>query len=347
MTNATDPQHPLRRAGTIGAMRPMLATPTATPGVPPHGPEWVHEVKWDGVRALAETHGGSLSIFNRSERDTTPAYPDIVAGAHGLPDGLLFDGEIIAIDPVSGVPTLHGIAPRIHVRDADRAERLSLERPATFMAFDLLRIGDRDLTPLPLRERRRLLEEIDHQRPSWRLSETYDDPEPLSRFTRNQGLEGVISKRISSRYQPGVRSTDWIKTPHRTELVAVIGGWIPETGDDRRLGSLWVGHATEEATFDQDPVLYPLGRVGSGLNHRDRDTLLAVLRGIERTDPPFDPVPSGPEAQRTHWVEPMICAQVRYLTTTSAGLMRQPVLRALRPDVKPVDAATADTRLIP
>ena len=112
-------------------MRPMLATPTPTPGVPPVGDGWVHEVKWDGVRAIAETRGGRLHLYNRTEGEITPAYPEIVAGAVGLPDGLILDGEIIAIDPLAGVPTLQGIAPRIHVRDEDRAARMAAERPAT------------------------------------------------------------------------------------------------------------------------------------------------------------------------------------------------------------------------
>ena len=331
----------LVRAGHNGAMRPMLATPTPTPGQPPSGPEWLHEVKWDGVRALAETRDGTLILYNRSGREITPAYPEIVAGAAGLPDGLLFDGEIIVLDPATGVPTLQAIAPRMHVRDANRAARLAGERPATFMAFDLLRAGANDLTSRPLSERRQLLEQLDLIRLGWRLSETYDDAETVAAFTLDSGLEGVMSKRRGSLYLPGTRSVDWIKTPHRAELVAVIGGWVPESGDDRRLGSVWIGHATDEETFDADPVLYPLGRVGSGLSHGERNALLAVLRDTERADAPFAPLPEGPELRRTRWVEPLLCVQVRYLTVSAAGVLRQPVLRALRPDVRPVEAATA------
>ena len=102
----------------------MLATPTATPGVPPSGDEWVHEVKWDGVRALAETVDGGLRIYNRNQADVTVAYPEIVAGSVGLPDGLLFDCEITALDPTTGIPTLQAIAPRIHVSNAKKAAKL-------------------------------------------------------------------------------------------------------------------------------------------------------------------------------------------------------------------------------
>lgn len=325
----------------MGAMRPMLATPTPTPGVPPTGDGWIHEIKWDGVRAFAATIEGRVHLTNRRGNDITAAYPEIAGGGAGLPDGLLLDGELIAIDPVAGVPTLQAIAPRIHVRDPEKAARMAVERPTTFMVFDLLRIDGRDITRLPLAQRRQLLEGLDPSGGSWQLSETFDDAQVVTDFTRHNGLEGVMSKRVASPYRPGARSADWVKTPHRAELVAVIGGWLPVTGDDAHLGSVWVGHADEEATFDTEPVLYPLGRVGSGLGTAERDMLLTVLRGIERPDPPFRPAPSSPDVRRTRWVDPMVCVQVRYLSTSSNGLMRQPVLRALRPDVRPVDAATA------
>ncbi|MHA6512860.1 ATP-dependent DNA ligase [Tessaracoccus sp. Z1128] len=321
-------------------MRPMLATPTPTPGVPPSGAQWVHEVKWDGVRALGEICDGALRLTNRTEGEITVAYPEVAAGAAGLPEGALFDGEVVALDD-QGIPSFHAIMPRMHVRDARRAARWSAERPVTFVVFDLLREAGADLTRLSLEERRERLELLDLDRPAWRLSEQYDDGGALAHFTREAGLEGVMSKRRGSRYQPGVRSDDWVKTPHRSELVVVIGGWLPEAGNLHALGALWVGQPNDEATFEAAPLLYPMGRVGSGLGRAERDTLLAVLRDTERPTPPFDPVPTDPVSRQARWVEPMLCVQVRYLNVTPDGALRQPVLRALRPDVAPVDAATA------
>lgn len=319
----------------------MLATPSPTPGVPPTGEEWLHEVKWDGVRALGEIRGGRLVLTNRREGDVTVAYPEVAAGAVGLPEGALFDGEVVALGP-EGTPSFHAIMPRMTVRDARRAARWAAERPVTFVVFDLLAIAGRDLTRRPLRERRAALDALDLDRPGWRLSEVYDDGAELAHFTREAGLEGVMSKRRTSIYRPGVRSEDWVKTPHRSELVVVIGGWLPEAGNLQALGALLVGQPGDEATFESRPVLYPMGRVGSGLGRAERDTLLAVLRDTERPTPPFEPVPSDPVSRRARWVEPMLCVQVRYLEVTPDGALRQPVLRALRPDVSPVDAATAD-----
>lgn len=324
----------------MNAVLPMLATPTPTPGVPPAGPEWVHEVKWDGVRAMAHTDGGTLRLTNRTGVEITVAYPEVVKDGQGLPDGLTIDGEIIALD-ANGLPNLQAIAYRMHQRDPAKAARLALERPATFVAFDVVRVGGVAVNRQPLTKRRELLEALDLNRPAWQLSAVFDDGEALAAFTREKGLEGVMSKRRDSTYQPGARSFDWLKVPHRTELVAVIGGWVPEKENDQRLGSVWVGHPADEATFDANPVLYPLARAGSGLSHAERDTLLAVLRQTGRASSPFDPVPDHPEVRRTHWVEPMLCVQLRYLSVAPSGALRQPVLRFLRPDVTPTEAPTA------
>jgi bifunctional non-homologous end joining protein LigD len=201
-----------------------------------------------------------------------------------------------------------------------------------------------------LSERRRLLQELrvpevtlPHLgRKVWQVSEQHDDGHALSAATKAAELEGVVSKGRESLYLPGARSESWVKVPNRTEFVAIIGGWIPETDSPNRLGALWVGHAADEATFVARPVLYPLGRVGSGLAHSHRDDLLKVLREIERPTSPFEPMPTGPGVRHTRWVEPLLCAQVRYLSITENGTLRQPVLRALRPDVSPIDAATAE-----
>ncbi|HET7724976.1 MAG TPA: non-homologous end-joining DNA ligase [Propionibacteriaceae bacterium] len=326
----------------------MLAVPANPPGVPPAGEGWVHEVKWDGVRLLAETVEGGVRLTNRTEGDVTPAYPEIVAAKGSLPDGLLLDGEVIALD-ASGVPTLQALASRMHVRDPLRTSRLAVTRPVTYMVFDLLRLRGEDVTHLPLWKRRELLDSVDIEgtttpylgRAVWQVSEQHEDGETLAAATRAAGLEGVVSKRRDSVYVPGGRTDAWVKVPHRTEFVAVIGGWLPESTSPDRLGALWVGLPADEATFESRPVLYSMGRVGSGLGHAQRDDLLQVLREIERPTCPFEPTPTGPEARRARWVEPMLCAQVRYLTITEGGTLRQPVLRALRPDVAPVDAGTA------
>ena len=318
----------------------MLATPTRTPGVPPTGDEWLHEVKWDGVRAVGHVTGGQFRLFNRTEGDITDGYPEVVEGTDTLPD-LIVDGELVVLDS-DGIPSFHEIAHRMHARNPAHVARHMKERPAIFVVFDLLALDGRDLTRLPLAERRALLEGIGLTPRVWQLSESYDDGAALAEFTRNAGLEGVVSKKRTSQYLPGARSTDWVKTAHRAEVVTVIGGWLPETDAPDRLGAVWVGNVANAETFEDNPVLYSLGRVGSGLSQKQRAALLTVLRDIERDTPAFDRLPADPEIKRTRWVEPLLCVQVRYLNVTPSGSLRQPVLMSLRPDVSPLDADTAE-----
>lgn len=321
----------------------MLATPSAQPGVPPEGPGWVHEVKWDGIRLLADNSDAGLRLSNRNEIDVTVVYPELASTAAGLPDDVLLDGEVVVLD-AAGRPRLQSIASRMHLRDPRRIHELAASRPVVYLVFDLLRLHGTDTTGLPLEQRRELLESLDL--PSlgrtWQVPEQHTDGLALAAATRDAELEGVVSKRLGSRYQPGRRSPDWVKVPHRDELVGVIGGWVPETDHPGRLGSVWIGHPADEATFAATGMLYPLTRAGSGLGQAERAQLLEVLRETQIDHCPFDPPPVGPEARRTHWVWPAICVQVRYLGASESGILRQPVLRRLRPELSPLDAATAD-----
>ncbi|MGA4508534.1 ATP-dependent DNA ligase [Propionibacteriaceae bacterium G1746] len=333
-------------------MQPMLATHSPT-GRVPEGPDWVHEVKWDGIRLLADVVDDRLTLRNRRGIDVTVTYPELHSPAKHthLPHDVLLDGEVVAVNR-HGVANLQALAPRMHQRDPRKVAQLAAAVPARFMVFDILRLDGATLTNLPLEQRRELLESLDLPSigPGWQVPPQYEDGPLLAQATLDQGLEGIISKRLGSAYQPGVRSSDWVKVPHRTEFVGVIGGWVPETENPRRLGSLWIGHPHDEQTFDTDGLLYPITRAGSGLSHAERDDLLAVLRSIETDHQPFVPPLWGPDARRAHWVEPILCVQVRYLgqpgafskgaatTAPDAGQLRQPVLRRLRPDVAALEA---------
>ncbi|MGA4668723.1 DNA ligase [Propionibacteriaceae bacterium Y1923] len=333
-------------------MRPMLATHSPSGGVPT-GPGWTHEVKWDGIRLMAQVVDGVLQLRNRNDIDVTVTYPELHNAAH-LPHDVLLDGEVVAVTR-DGIANLQSLAPRMHQRNPHRVARLAATTPARFMVFDLLRLDGRRLTGLALEQRRELLEGLDLESngPGWQVPPQYDDGDLLAQATLAQGLEGVISKRLGSTYQAGVRSPDWVKVPHRAEFVGVIGGWVPETDNDRRLGSLWIGHPHDETTFADDGLLYPITRAGSGLGHGEREQLLEVLRSIETDHSPFVPELHGPDARRARWVEPILCVQVRFLgraggfsredaaTAGDNGQLRQPVLRRLRPEVTALEAPYA------
>lgn len=303
-------------------MRPMLATFTETV---PTGQDWVHEVKWDGWRVLADAKGGTLTLTTRSGRDVTISCPELAPLAE-LYDDMLLDGEVVAL--VDGVPSFAGLTERMHVTSARRAERLATARPVTFMVFDLLRLLGQDLTTHPWTDRRRLLEQLELDRPRWQVPPTYDDGVDLLAATADQGLEGVVSKRRGSTYAPGRRSPDWRKLPHRDTESVVIGGWRPEVGGSA-LGAVLVGVPGAEGWEF-------VGRVGSGLAGRAGAALRERLRPLERADAPFvDPVPREDAAGAT-WVEPEVVLDVASLGR-GGGRLRQPSVVRVRTDLTATD----------
>ena len=299
-------------------MRPMLAT---RGDHVPTGDGWQHEVKWDGMRVL--TQGGRL--WSRNENDVTVSFPELT----GLPvaDALL-DGEVVAFD--EGAPSFASLAERMHVSKADRAARLAERIPVTLLVFDVLRLGDRDLLDLPLAERRRILVDLDLHDDRWQTPPAYDDGPMLLDATRQQGLEGIVSKRLTSRYEPGRRSKHWLKFAHRARVSYVVGGWRLETDSSHRLGAVLVGEPTA------DGLLYR-GRVGSGIAGKVGPMLKEALAPFARSTSPFaDEVPRV-DALGTQWVEPVLVVDVESLGPSSQGRLRQPAYVGTRADLTPDD----------
>ena len=302
-------------------MEPMLATPTTGPTGLPRGPEWAFEVKWDGVRALADTTSGALRLWSRNEREITAAYPEL-AGLAALP-GTVLDGEIVLM--ADGIPSFTALAERMHVRDPRRAEALAAQRPVTFVVFDVLRHDGVDLTREGYDERRAVLSGLalpEHVQ----LSPVYPDGAELWQVTAQLGLEGVVAKRRASTYQPGRRSPDWVKAPHRHTRAALVGGWREETTGSGRLGAVLFG------ARDADGALRYLGRAGSGLTGARAGTLTRLLAEHARSDSPFDDDVPAVDARGTHWVDPVVVVDTLYLARNPTGRLRQPVVRGVRTD---------------
>lgn len=304
----------------------MLATKTDHV---PVGSEWSHEVKWDGVRVLAEVVGGRTRLWSRNGNDVTTAWPD-VADERDRPQDLLVDGEVIALNE-RGLPDFRVLQERMHVRSARTAARLADSLPATYMVFDLLRLDGEDLAGLPLAQRRSRLAALAEggELGGWQVPAAYDDGAMLWEATRTQGLEGVVSKRLDSRYLPDSRSPHWRKLAHRHRRSYVVGGWRPQEGTTDRLASLLVGEPTA------DGLLYR-GRVGSGIGGKVSRQLAEAVADLARSTSPFaDEVPRV-DARGTTWVEPVLVVDV---DTHGVGYarLRQPSYQGLRPDL---DAST-------
>lgn len=306
-------------------MRPMLAFRGTSV---PTGDEWLHEVKWDGMRVLAEVRNGALTLWSRNENDVSVSFPELhdvgVLAAHDV----LLDGEVVAM--AGGVPTFGALGDRMHVSSAARARKLAVSNPVTLIVFDLLRLDGRDLTGQPLEVRRAELESLGIGSAHWLVPPTYDDGPMLMDATKQQGLEGIVSKRRSSAYYAGRRSKDWLKFPHRPTLSYVVGGWRHETDSDSRLGAVLVGTPTPQG-------LRYRGRVGSGIVGKTARQLLEVLEPLHAEASPFcDEVPRV-DALGTVWVRPEVVVEIASLGVTDGGRLRQPSYQGIRFDLSPAD----------
>jgi bifunctional non-homologous end joining protein LigD len=309
----------------MSAVRPMLASKGT---FVPRGDDWVHEVKWDGVRALTEVRDGRLRMFSRNGNDITVAWPELSTSPLGERD-LLVDGEIIALNE-NGLPDFRMLQDRMHLRNAQSARRLAAAVPATYMVFDLLRLDGEDLTRLPWEDRRARLEALGLDS-TWQVPAAYDDGAMLFDATRRQGLEGVVSKRRSSTYAFDRRTEAWVKLAHRLNASFVVGGWRPQEGSAAgNLAAVLVGEMTENG------LLYR-GRVGSGIGPKAGTQLSKLLAGHDREDSPFDDEVPKVDALGTHWVEPFLVVDVDSHATARNQRLRQPSYRGVRADLSPED----------
>ena len=308
-------------------MRPMLATRGTTV---PSGGEWAHEVKWDGMRVLVHARGGRLQVLSRNENDVTVSFPELQAltsdDALGRMDAVL-DGEVVAF--TDGRPVFGALADRIHVGNARRAEQVAQTNPVTLIAFDLLHLDGHDLVELPWTQRREVLRDVLDDAERWQVPPSYEDGHVLLAATKDQGLEGIVSKRRASPYRPGVRSADWLKFPHRDGGSFVVGGWRPETASSR-LGSVLVGEPTPAG-------LVYRGRVGSGLAGRAGERVAALLRGLAEGECPFVTEVPKVDARGATWVSPEVVVEIASLGMTPQQRLRQPAFLSVRRDLRPDD----------
>ena len=311
-------------------MNAPLLPMMAVPGTLPAGDGWAYEMKWDGVRVIAEIASGGCRLWSRNGRDVSGGYPELLAVADaGLPEPLLLDGEIVTLDE-TGAPSFGLLQRRMHVRDPRQVNRLINEVPVSVRLFDLPRLDGQSLLEATYDDRRSVLESLEIDDPFWEVPPAYPDGALALASSAETGLEGVVAKRRASRYLPGRRSSDWVKVKHLLTRDVVLGGWHPGEGNrEGRIGSVYC------CAYDGDDLVL-IGKVGSGLDTRMLDILGAELAGLEVDEPPFDPrsIP-GPDRRRAHWLDPVLVAEVTYTGWAADGRLRHPVWRGLRLDIDP------------
>ncbi|MGZ4413882.1 MAG: DNA ligase D [Gaiellaceae bacterium] len=295
--------------------KPMLATLAADV---PRGAGWTFEVKWDGYRAIATESGGDTTLTSRNGNDLTARFLNVakeIPKAVKTPDCVL-DGEVCALDE-SGRSSFSAM------------QQGKAGTPIAYYVFDVLEIEGEPVIDLPLVERRKLLEGLlDRRNKIVRLSEMFDDGQALLDAAKQQRLEGIMAKRLDSKYLPGRRTRDWLKIKTHSEQEFVVAGYTKGTG--RRassFGALVLGY------YVSNELVYA-GNVGTGFNSKEIEKLLDKLRPLQRDTPPFREVPKMPKVRKNDviWVEPKLIAEVEFAEWTHDGRLRAPSYKGLRED---------------
>jgi bifunctional non-homologous end joining protein LigD len=290
---------------------------------------WAVEVKWDGVRAIAYCRPGRVKLQTRNLNDVSAQYPEVrrLARRLGSVDAVL-DGELVVFDE-QGRPSFELLQQRIHQTDASVVRRRMKSHPVVYVVFDLLYFDGYDLTGLPYERRRELLDQLELEGESWQVpGYSVGHADQLLAASREQGLEGMVLKRLDSSYAPGKRTGEWLKVKNTLRQELVIGGWTP--GEGRRkhhLGALLVGYYEGEG---DERVLRYGGKVGTGFKAADLTELNKLLAPLERKTSPFEAGPKPPK--NALFAEPQLVAEFEFRELTAEGILRHAAYKGLRED---------------
>jgi bifunctional non-homologous end joining protein LigD len=310
-----------REEGADAAARrdyaPMLATLEDPKNIPRQGYEF--EIKWDGFRIVSRVAGGEARLHTRKDQDYTERFANVakeLAKALKTPDAVL-DGEVVALDE-EGRPSFSAM------------QQGKPGTPILYYVFDLLEVEGEPVIDLPLSERRKRLSKLlDKRNRTVKFSEPFDDGQALYEAAQERRLEGIMAKKVDSRYLPGKRTRDWLKFKTHGEQELVIAGYTK--GKGRRewsFGSLVMG------AYEGDGTLRWAGNVGTGFDDDEIERLLKKLRPLERKDSPFQPLPKMPRIRKGDvvWVDPRLVAEISFAEWTHDGRLRAPVYQGLRTD---------------
>ena len=274
-------------------VEPMAATLTQERFA---APEWIFERKLDGIRLLAFKNGKEVRLLSRNKLPQNASYPSVVEAIANLPaHDVILDGEATGVWGKQGKVAYH--------------------------VFDILWLEGRDVTMLPLDERRALLKELPFRSPMQRVA-SLEDPKPWEGACRD-GWEGVIAKRRDSVYEHR-RSKHWLKMKCEATQELVVGGFTDPQGSRVGLGALLVGY------FEGDDFVFA-GKVGTGFDTKLLLELRERLDKLEIAKPPFTKAVGLPRI-RAHWVRPEVVVQVAFIEWTVNGKLRHPRLLGIRID---------------
>jgi bifunctional non-homologous end joining protein LigD len=299
----------------------------------PKGSDWIYELKFDGVRALAIKRNREIELISRSEKDLGSKYRELLEPLRKLPPkGFVLDGEVVALDEQG----------RSSFQLLQSFQMAGVKKPPLlYYVFDLINLDGKDLASIPLYQRKAMAETLlGDASGAIRFSASINaDSTRLVREMQARGLEGLIAKRRDSKYESGRRSGAWVKFKWTNEQEFVIGGYTQPKGTRTHFGALLVG------SYEKDKLLFA-AKVGTGFDQKLLASLHNKFKGLVRPDCPFANLPekisgrwgqglSLAEMRRCTWLEPKLVCQVRFAEWTRDNHLRQPAFLGLREDKEP------------
>jgi bifunctional non-homologous end joining protein LigD len=328
------PSRPEVNLGRLPRARPAFVEPMKAllRKTLPKGPEWIFELKFDGVRALAVKQNRKVELVSRNGKDFARRFPEVVESIRALPvKEAVVDGEIVALDS-DGKSSFQML--QSHQTPGRQ------KPPIFFYVFDLIQLDGKDLRALPLLKRKAVAESLVAQAgdPLRFSSAIQGDSDRLVREMKARGLEGLIAKKKESPYEPGRRSGAWVKFKWTTEQEFVIGGYTQPKGARTHFGAILTGY------YERGKLLFA-SKVGTGFDEKLLKSLCDRFQSLRRAECPFANLPekagahgrglTASEMRRCTWLEPKLVCQVRFAEWTRDNHLRQPAFLGLREDKNP------------
>jgi bifunctional non-homologous end joining protein LigD len=299
-------------------LNPIFPFEPISSDIVPIGPEWISQIKWDGVRILTYFDGEEVKLFNRKLNDRTNIFPELTnIKSYATAQSIILDGEVIALDQ-NGNPSFHEVMRRDGIRRMDRIDSAIEAIPIFYMIFDILFYNGEWVTQLPLQERQNLLLETIQPTKQIQLVPNNTDGVALFEVAKHHNLEGIVCKNLNSKYLINGKHNAWQKVKNYKDIIAVIGGVTYRSGI---VNSILVG------LYDEKNQLVFIGHVGTGkLTKSEWKDLTTVINTIKIENNPFSSQPK--RIKEIQWIQPLLTVKVQFIEWTEGHSLRQPSIQA-------------------
>ncbi|WP_088013539.1 non-homologous end-joining DNA ligase [Gottfriedia acidiceleris] len=299
-------------------LNPIFPFEPISSDIVPIGPEWISQIKWDGVRILTYFDGKVVKLFNRKLNDRTKIFPELTnIKSYTNARSIILDGEVIALDQ-NGNPSFHEVMRRDGIRRMDRIDSAIEAVPIFYMIFDILFYNGEWVTQLPLEKRQNLLFEAIQPNEQIQLVPNNTDGVALFEVAKQHNLEGIVCKNLNSKYLINGKHNAWQKVKNYKDIIAVIGGVTYRSGI---VNSILVG------LYDEKNQLEFIGHVGTGkLTKSEWKDLTTVINTIKIEKNPFSSQPK--RIKEIQWIQPLLTVKVQFIEWTEGHSLRQPSIQA-------------------